>query len=138
MPIPNRSPQMDGQEENEGTGGLGQGCTSNAGPRRIFLSTVEEMSQVEARIPATPQPLTARETEVALLLAEGLGSAEIATRLSIAPSSAKWYLRQVFLKLGVHTRADATHRARQLALSVRPNAAVAPRTEKKPGLTVYM
>ncbi|WP_278184753.1 LuxR C-terminal-related transcriptional regulator [Arthrobacter sp. S39] len=84
------------------------------------------MSQVNAQIPAAPQPLTARETEVALLLAEGLGSAEIATRLSIAPSSAKWYLRQVFLKLGVHTRADAALRARQLALSVPVNAAAGP------------
>lgn len=76
------------------------------------------MSQVKAKIPGTTQPLTARETEVSVLLAEGLGSSEIAARLSIAPSSAKWYLRQVFHKLGVHTRKDAALRARQLVLSV--------------------
>jgi non-specific serine/threonine protein kinase len=76
------------------------------------------MSQVKDQIPGTAQHLTARETEVAVLLAEGLGSSEIAARLSIAPSSVKWYLRQVFHKLGVHTREDAGLRARQLGLSV--------------------
>lgn len=81
------------------------------------------MSQVRARIPETTQPLTRRETEVALLLADGLDSGEIAARLSIAPSSVKWYLRQVFHKLGVHTRQDAVLRARQLALPVPPSTA---------------
>ncbi len=85
--------------------------------RRILLPTVQEMSQVKARIPEMTQPLTARETDVALLLAEGLGTAEIAARLSIAPSSAKWYLRQVFHKLGVHTRKAAALQARQLIMS---------------------
>ena len=80
------------------------------------------MSQIRAQIAETTQPLTARETEVAVLLADGLDSAEIAARLSIAPSSVKWYLRQVFHKLGVHTRQDAVLRARQLAVSVPENA----------------
>lgn len=80
------------------------------------------MSQVRAQIPETTQPLTPRETEVALLLADGLDNAEITARLSLAPSSVKWYLRQVFHKLGVHTRQDAVLRARQLTLSIPVNA----------------
>ncbi len=84
------------------------------------------MAQVKAQILETTRPLTARESEVAVLLSEGLGSAEIAARLNIAPSSAKWYLRQVFHKLGVHTREDAALRARQLALSDPADAPVGP------------
>ena len=118
---------MGGQEDNKGTGWPGHlGMhTLKDRPRRILPpTTVQDMSQVKAQHPGTTQPLTARETEVAGLLAEGLGSAEIAGRLSIAPSSVKWYLRQVFRKLGVHTREDAALRARQLGLSVPARAPI--------------
>ena len=84
------------------------------------------MSQVKAQGPGMTQPLTARETEVAVLLAEGLGSSEMAARLGIAPSSVKWYLRQVFHKFGVHTRKDAALQARQLALQVQAGTPIGP------------
>lgn len=78
---------------------------------------------MSTHISETIQPLTARESEVAVLLAGGLGSTEIAARLSIAPSSARWYLRQIFKKFGVHTRQEAALRAREIGLSGRAEAA---------------
>src|SRR4029453_10565772 len=63
---------------------------------------------------AWPQGFTTRETAVVGLLAEGLAAAGIANRLGNAPSSAKWYLRKVFPKLGVHTHDDAVVRAKHL------------------------
>ncbi|MDQ0632158.1 putative ATPase/DNA-binding NarL/FixJ family response regulator [Arthrobacter pascens] len=82
-------------------------------PRRLQKVPGHQAQNAERTVPT---PLTAREADVAALLAEGLGSAGIADRLSIAPSSARWYLRQVFHKLGVHSREEAASRARELGL----------------------
>jgi non-specific serine/threonine protein kinase len=80
------------------------------------------MSQEQAQHTEPGEQLTPRENEVAVLLAEGLGSSEIAARLSLAPSSVKWYRRRIFHKLGVHTRYDAALRLRQMALQASPIA----------------
>jgi DNA-binding CsgD family transcriptional regulator len=52
-------------------------------------------------------PLSARETEVVRLVAEGLSSKEIGRRLFIAPSTVNYHLTSIFNKLGVDTRAQA-------------------------------
>ena len=58
--------------------------------------------------------LTARETEVLQLLAEGLSNAEIARRLVISPKTAEHHVSRVLAKLGVRTRAEAAaHAVRQ-------------------------
>jgi predicted ATPase/DNA-binding CsgD family transcriptional regulator len=49
--------------------------------------------------------LTARERQVADLVMEGCRDREIAERLHISRRTAEWYLRQIFNKLGVDTRA---------------------------------
>ena len=51
--------------------------------------------------------LTAREREVLLLLAEGIGSREIAERLSVSVPTARGHVQVVLEKLGVHAREDA-------------------------------
>ncbi len=57
-----------------------------------------------------PQPgydLTAREKEVLALLIEGLNNQEIAERLIISLSTAKFHVSSIFSKLGVTSRAEA-------------------------------
>ena len=54
--------------------------------------------------------LSAREREILLLVAEGLPNKGIADRLIIAESTVKWYLKQIYLKLDVHNRAQAIGR----------------------------
>src|SRR5690606_33791570 len=49
--------------------------------------------------------LTAREAEVALLLAEGLTDAAVAHRLTISPHTARRYSERVLRKLNLHSRA---------------------------------
>lgn len=49
--------------------------------------------------------LTPRESEVALLLAEGLTDATIACRLALSPHTIRRYTERVLSKLGVHSRA---------------------------------
>ena len=50
--------------------------------------------------------MTAREFEVARLIAEGLTNAEIAERLDIAPKTASAHVEHILAKLGVTRRAE--------------------------------
>jgi DNA-binding CsgD family transcriptional regulator len=56
--------------------------------------------------------MTAREIEVALLLAEGRSNRTIAYRLGISPHTARHHTQRVLVKLGVHSRAEAGARLR--------------------------
>jgi predicted ATPase/class 3 adenylate cyclase len=62
------------------------------------------------------EPLTQRELEILRLLAEGLSDREIAQRLVIAQGTVKWYNKQLYSKLGVHSRSQAVDRGRELGL----------------------
>ena len=57
-------------------------------------------------------PLTEREREIVMLVAEGLTNAEIAERLFISPGTVRRHLENVFTKLDVHTRTAAVARIR--------------------------
>ena len=50
--------------------------------------------------------LTAREEEVLRGIATGLGTKDLARRLSISPNTVKAFLRLIMVKLGVTTRAE--------------------------------
>ena len=62
------------------------------------------------------EPLTRREREILALLAQGYSAPEIAQRLTLALSSVKWYVQQVYSKLGVNNKQRAILRAGQLGL----------------------
>lgn len=62
------------------------------------------------------EPLTPRELEVLHYLAAGLTNPEIAARLFISPQTVKKHAGSIFAKLGVHNRAAAAARARELQL----------------------
>ncbi len=62
---------------------------------------------------ATPHAsdnLTQREREVALLVADGLRSREVAERLGIAAQTVKSHLKTIFDKLGVRNRVELARR----------------------------
>src|SRR5687768_18231262 len=62
------------------------------------------------------EPLSAREREILLLLAENLSDREIADRLILGYNTVRWYNRQIFQKLGVKNRKEAVKRAAALGL----------------------
>jgi predicted ATPase/DNA-binding CsgD family transcriptional regulator len=62
------------------------------------------------------EPLTRREQEILDWLATDLSNREIAGRLVLAPTSVKWYTRQIYAKLGVNDRQQAIERAKSLGL----------------------
>lgn len=58
--------------------------------------------------PAKEHGLTERESQILVLLAEGLSNREIAAALHLSAETVKSYLRQVFAKLGLRNRVEAT------------------------------
>ena len=60
--------------------------------------------------------LTSRETEVLTLVREGLANKQIAQRLWVTPKTIKFHLSNVFRKLDVANRTEATHQAQLLGL----------------------
>jgi LuxR family maltose regulon positive regulatory protein len=62
------------------------------------------------------EPLSERELEVLRLLPTALSRPEIAERLYISPNTVRFHLKNIYNKLGVHTRADAIARAQALEL----------------------
>jgi DNA-binding CsgD family transcriptional regulator len=63
--------------------------------------------------PAAADGLTQREREVALLVADGLRSREVAERLGIASQTVKSHLKTIFDKLGVRNRVELARRLEQ-------------------------
>jgi ATP/maltotriose-dependent transcriptional regulator MalT len=74
----------------------------------------EEVSRVSFEPLA--EPLSERELEVLRLLASGLTNREIADNLFIAVGTVKNHTNGIYRKLGVHNRAGALNRARELEL----------------------
>lgn len=63
-----------------------------------------------------PEPLSSRELEVLRLIDQGLSNPEIAERLTVAPSTVKTHINNIYSKMGVQTRVQALNRARELGL----------------------
>ena len=66
---------------------------------------------------AVSASITPREQQIMHLVAEGLSNGEIALRLSIAESTVKTHLANVYLKLGANSRMQAVGRMKALNLS---------------------
>ncbi|WP_436887088.1 helix-turn-helix transcriptional regulator [Nocardiopsis dassonvillei] len=79
--------------------------------RRIGVGLTDEASA-----PAAPAGLTARELEVARLLAVGSTNARIAQELFISAKTASVHVSNILAKLGVPNRATAGARLRELGL----------------------
>jgi ATP/maltotriose-dependent transcriptional regulator MalT len=62
------------------------------------------------------EPLSEREREVLRLVAQGASTHEIAQQLGVAASTVKTYLKGIYRKLDVHSRAQAVARAAQLTM----------------------
>ncbi len=62
------------------------------------------------------EPLTPREAGILARLADGKSNREIAEIETLALSSVKWYIQQIYTKLGVNSRSEAVARAGELGL----------------------
>ncbi|GAA2116950.1 response regulator transcription factor [Nocardioides bigeumensis] len=73
---------------------------------RSFMST-GLVGAVMRRTDTTSSRLSDREMEVLVLLADGLGTSSIASRLYMSDSTVKSHIAQIYTKLGASNRAQA-------------------------------
>ncbi|MFL9653774.1 response regulator [Streptomyces sp. PB17] len=81
---------------------------------RLSESGSEAESAPQSRHAGPPEPpdgLTARETEVLVLIAEGLNNTQIASRLQVSTATVKTHINNLFAKTGVKDRAQAVRYA---------------------------
>ncbi len=67
----------------------------------------DQVTQNGAARPAAPFVLTRRESEVLRRIAAGQHTQQMATEMNIATSTLRTYVKNVFAKLGVHSRLEA-------------------------------
>ncbi len=70
------------------------------------LAIEVELLDVAAAAASEVPPLTSRERGIVALIAEGLGTRDIAERLYISPATVRTHVRNAMSKLKVHTRAQ--------------------------------
>lgn len=79
-------------------------------PQALMARALDVMSR---KSPAEPGDLTAREREIAVLVAEGRSNKKVAAELGIAESTVKLHLSSAFAKLGVANRVQLSLLARE-------------------------
>jgi DNA-binding NarL/FixJ family response regulator len=84
-------------------------------PRTFMCAGLSAAMMRRASAPAAPR-LSGREAEVLALLAEGLGTSEIAARLLMSESTAKTHITHIYQKLGAANRAQALVSAMRMGL----------------------
>jgi LuxR family maltose regulon positive regulatory protein len=62
------------------------------------------------------QPLTEREREMLLLLANGTSNKDMANRLFVSENTVKYHLKNIYAKLSVASRVQAITAARQIGI----------------------
>jgi DNA-binding NarL/FixJ family response regulator len=85
--------------------------------REIVHGNVVHAPRPPRAVPGTlPHPLTARELEVLRLVAEGQTNGRVAAALSVSEQTVKFHLCNIYRKLGVGNRTEATRHAHLHAL----------------------
>lgn len=83
---------------------------------RTFLCTGLSQAVMRRATSPTPPRLSGREAEVLTLLADGLGTGEIASSLYMSESTAKTHITHIYQKLGAANRAQALVTAMRMGL----------------------
>ena len=86
----------------------------------VARKVVSEFARLKPASPSTtgslPEPLSARETEILQVLAQGRTNREIAEQLHLAEGTVKNYITGILQKIGARDRTQAALRARELGL----------------------
>jgi len=98
----------------------GEALLAPAVTRRLIseFTRIRPATGPAAAVPAAFASLTPRETEVLLLVAEGLSNPEIAARLVVTEETVKTHVSRVLAKLGLRDRTQAVVAAYESGLVV--------------------
>jgi DNA-binding NarL/FixJ family response regulator len=84
--------------------------------RRLRAAGVRNLPRGGRTTRESPAGLTARETEVLALLADGLRNSDIAARLVVSRRTVDHHVASILRKLDAHTRGEAVAAAGRLGL----------------------
>lgn len=85
-------------------------------PERVLVRTgITPERSAEVTV-TTEGRLSQREIDILEFVSQGLQNKEIAERLGLAEGSVKWYMQQIYMKLGVRRRLKAFQKAKALGL----------------------
>ena len=85
-------------------------------PAPIALPAVDDPELPSQPVATSTEHLTARESEVIALLADGLSNKDIAKQLSISEHTAKFHVNSILQKFGAQKRVEAVVRAAKMGL----------------------
>lgn len=83
-------------------------ATSRGEDRVIMSISRSTMEQLEGRV---KEPLSGRELEILLLVARGMSNNRIASTFHLSEGTVKRHLTNIYTKLGVYSRGEATQKA---------------------------
>jgi len=83
---------------------------------RNFAQKILAYISATSEHPQPIEPLSQQEFNILRLMAQGYTNPEIARKLVLAVSTVRWYVKQIFRKLGVHNRTQAATQAKKLNL----------------------
>src|SRR5579885_934891 len=90
--------------------------TDRAFLEQILQASGTDLSRSIAGKPAPLEPLTDREKEILVYLANGVSNKEMAERIFVSENTVKFHLKNIYSKLAVSNRLQAICTARQLGL----------------------
>ena len=83
----------------------------------LLRAAVPSAARSSGSVTNVQQPLSRRESAILRKIAQGMSNKRIAQSLGIAPETVKSHAKNILLKLGTRTRAQAVARANSLELS---------------------
>lgn len=99
---------------------VARGISSDYAGRLLAAFSASEASvpcqEMPAERAAMVEPLSEREQQVLRLLTSYLSSVEIAQELFVSAHTVRFHIKNIYSKLGVHNRADAVRRGKELRL----------------------
>jgi LuxR family maltose regulon positive regulatory protein len=104
---------------------LGHDAAADAAALRSFIARLLEASGQQTEQTASPrgeaafqplEPLTDREKDILVYLANGVSNKEMARRIFVSENTVKFHLKNIYSKLAVNSRLQAINAARQMGL----------------------
>lgn len=85
-------------------------------PRLLGELDISVPSAKAEGVDSLTEALVGRELEIVMMASQGMKNREIGTCLGLSENTVKWYMQQIYSKLGVHSRLGAVQCSRRMGL----------------------